>query len=271
MFQNNLLLGIVQGRLSSPPSGELQFFPKDNWDQEFSLANNLSLSFIELIAERDHNKDNPIWSENGINQIKSLVKKNNLIIYSLCNDYVIDHSIKDQDVIDQNFKLIDSVNKLGAKKYILPLFERSEINFTNYKKFIEPLREISDYADKFNIEVCLETILNGKELKILIDKIDRKNIKVVFDTGNRVAHNHNLFEDIILLNNLITHVHIKDKNSNDENVILGTGLVNFDSIFSALKTINYKGAYTFETTRGKDPLKTAAYNKYLVEFFHSNQ
>ena len=271
MTQSNLVFGIVQGRLTSPPNQELQFFPTENWDKEFSLASNLSLNFIEFIAERSHNDSNPIWSDYGINQIKNLVKANNLIIYSLCNDYIIDHNIKSQEVIEQNFKLIENSNKLGVKKYILPFFERSEINATNCGDFVKPIRQIADYANKFNIEVCLETILNGNDLKILVKEIDRKNLKVVFDTGNMVTQKYDLHEEILKLDNLITHLHIKDKNSNGENVILGTGLVNFDSIFSALRAINYNGAYTFETFRGKNPSITAAYNKYLVEFFYHNQ
>jgi hypothetical protein len=62
---------------------------------------------------------------------------------------------------------------------------------------------------------------------------------------------------------------IKDKNAANENVILGTGLVNFLQVFEALAAIQYKGAYTFETNRGKDPLRTAAYNIELVKYVFS--
>jgi sugar phosphate isomerase/epimerase len=65
-------------------------------------------------------------------------------------------------------------------------------------------------------------------------------------------------------------VHIKDKNSNNENVLLGTGLVNLESVFYALNDIKYNGPYTFETTRGSDPINTAKYNMNLVNFFKSN-
>jgi len=36
-----------------------------------------------------------------------------------------------------------------------------------------------------------------------------------------------------------------------------------------LADINYEGAYTFETNRGKDPLRTAKYNVQLVKYFHA--
>ena len=65
----------------------------------------------------------------------------------------------------------------------------------------------------------------------------------------------------------IGHVHIKDKNSENENTILGTGLVDFEKVFDAFKDIGYEGPFTFETTRGSNPLNTAVYNMKLVEFF----
>ena len=49
--------------------------------------------------------------------------------------------------------------------------------------------------------------------------------------------------------------------------MLGTGNVNFKKVFESLLVIEYAGPYTFETCRGKDPLKTAEYNKFFIEFF----
>ena len=50
-------------------------------------------------------------------------------------------------------------------------------------------------------------------------------------------------------------------------MLLGTGLVDFSKVFQSINNINYGGSYVFETTRGRDPLKTAAYNMQLVDFF----
>ena len=63
---------------------------------------------------------------------------------------------------------------------------------------------------------------------------------------------------------------LKDKNSDNANVLLGTGLVNFESVFFALNDIDYSGPYTFETTRGSNPINTAKYNMNLVNFFKDN-
>tara|TARA_B110000967_G_scaffold172024_1_gene182847 strand:+ start:10247 stop:11068 length:822 start_codon:yes stop_codon:yes gene_type:complete len=267
---NNLKFGIIQGRLTESPANCLQWFPQDKWEDEFEKASLLGISFIELIAEINHNPNNPIWTDTGISQIKKLSLDNKLAIHTLCNDYIIENSIHDEKTIKQNLDLLSQCKKLGVKKYIMPFFNKSEINPDNLTDFIEPLTVISNVASKYDIEISLETILTGKELLDLLNMLNLDNIKVVYDTGNRVAFGHDLSRDIELLSDNINHIHIKDKNINNDNVILGTGLVNFSDVFESITNINYKGSYVFETTRGRHPLKTAAYNIQLVDFFIQN-
>jgi len=262
--------GMVQGRLTQAPLGCLQWFPQNVWQQEFGTAKDIGVDYIELIAEVQHNDNNPIWTDAGINEIKQLVKDSNLTLHALCNDYIIEHFFLDEDVIQQNIDLLAQGKKLGIEKYIMPFFESSELTNYNMQAYIEPLRRAAKVAANEGITVCLETILTGEELVKLLNLIDMPNVKVVYDTGNRVAFGHDLSGDIRLLGDRIAHVHIKDKNSDNVNVLLGTGLVNFESVFFALKDINYDGPYTFETTRGSNPINTAKYNMGLVNFFKAN-
>lgn len=266
----DLRLGMVQGRLIQSPPGQLQWFPQEFWGSEFFLASSLGIDYIELIAERNHNPANPLWSDEGVAQIRALVQRNALSLHAFCNDYIVDHSLAaSSEVLDQNLRLIERGALLGCEKYILPLFEKSELTIDNAFEYVAPLRTIADKAAETGITVCLETILNGTELIEVLDRIDHPAVGVVYDTGNRVAFGHDLPGDIRLLGNRISHVHIKDKNKANENVILGTGLVNFLQVFDALADINYDGPFTFETNRGKNPLSTAAYNIGLVKFFHA--
>ena len=267
--RNSLRFGMVQGRLIQSPGNELQWFPQDCWQTEFYLASALGIDYIELIAERFHNPNNPIWNDDGIEEIKALVERNRLDSHAFCNDYIIDHALPgSEEVLDQNLRLIERGALLGCKKYILPLFEHSELTVENVAGFIEPLRTIADKAAQSGITVCLETILNGEQLIEVLNQINHPAVAIVYDTGNRVAFGHDLPSDIRMLGSRICHVHIKDKNAANENVILGTGLVNFELVFEALADIEYNGPYTFETQRGKDPLRTAVYNMELVKFFH---
>ncbi len=262
------IYGAVQGRLIQSPPGELQWFPQENWESEFFLANALGFSYIELIAEEQHNELNPIWTDAGIERIKSLVEDNQLILPSICNDYIIPHSLlNSSEVVEQTKSVIEQGKKLGVSILVLPLFKESEITKYNYKKYVDVLHDLAEFSEDRSMTVCLETILTGDELLGLFEAVNHKNIKCVFDTGNRIAFGHDIYTDIVKLGDHIEHVHIKDKNADNENVFLGTGLVNFNRVFESLNTINYQGLYTFETTRGKNPLKTARLHKDTIEFF----
>ena len=77
----------------------------------------------------------------------------------------------------------------------------------------------------------------------------------------------NLANDIKRLAKRIAHVHIKDKDWHGNNVLLGTGEVNFKEVCQAFVDIGYDGTMTFETVRGKDPIRTAKYNLDFIKFF----
>lgn len=267
--RNRIQLGIVQGRLILGPTSQLQWFPQDYWEGEFFLANSLGIEYIELIAERKHNPNNPLWTNSRYERIIELASRNNLLLHSFCNDYVIDHTLFESEVLQQNLHLIERGALLGCKKYILPLFEKSELTVENLEQYKAPIIEIANKASDHGVTVCLETNLCAYELLKALDILNHPGISVVYDTGNRVALGHDLVDDIRILGNKITHVHIKDKNSRNENVLLGTGLVNFLEVFRALKEINYSGFYTFETHRGKNPLRTARHNINFVRFFQA--
>ena len=270
-MNKSIRFGIVQGRLTPSPQGCLQWFPQDSWEEEFKIASNIGISYIELIAEIQHNSDNPIWSDEGITKITNLVEYYKLTLHALCNDYIVEHSlILDSNVILQNLNLIDQAEKLKIEKYIMSLLDKSELTINNMNKYVDSIRVIAEAANRKGILTCLETILTGKELFYLLDLIDRPFVKAVYDTGNRVAFGHDLAEDIRLLGDKIAHVHIKDKNKDNQNVLLGTGLVNFSEVFLAINDICYDGPFTFETARGSSPVNTAKYNMNLVEFFKSN-
>jgi L-ribulose-5-phosphate 3-epimerase UlaE len=268
--QSKLEFGIVQGRLIESPAGLIQYFPKDNWEDEFSIASSLSIENIELIADREYNSNNPIWTDEGLDKLINLSLNKNVNIHTVCNDHIINYSlINNNDILNQNLMLIEISKKLNCNKYILPFFEESELNMSNFKEFIKPLRIIAEACQKANLILCIETILNGKELLVLLNEINHINVKVVFDTGNRIAFGHDLYQDIILLNNHIEHIHIKDKNINNENVLLGSGLVNFLQVFKALNNINYKKSYTFETVRGSSPTNTCKHNISFINYFYN--
>ena len=249
----------------------MQWFPQEQWENEFSIARTLGISYIELIAEVQHNPRNPIWSDDGIARIDALITENALTRHALCNDFVVEHSLTgDPAVLQQNLDLIQRGHLLKMEKYVLPLFDASEMTAENTKDFLGPVSDIADAAHRAGMTTCLETILTGNELDGFLSALSRPYVKAVYDTGNRAAFGIDLAADIRLLGDRIAHVHIKDKNKDNQNVLLGTGLVNFSDVFEALRDIGYDGPYTFETHRGVDPVRTARYNIDVATFFIAN-
>lgn len=265
------LFGIVQGRLIQSPPGCLQWFPQEHWRSEFFLAHAVGLDYVELIAETEHNSMNPLWSDAGLVEIQALTERNGLCLHALCNDFVVAHRLPGSDaVLEQTIALIERGRRLEAAVLVLPLFDASELRPDGEADaFLNPLRRIADVAAGADMTVCLETILTGTELIDFLDRLDHPGVSVVYDLGNRVAFGHDLAGDIRLLGNRIRHVHVKDKNAANQNVVLGTGLVNFTEVFGALEEIGYGGPFTFETFRGADPVRTARYNIDLVRYFRA--
>lgn len=264
----NQKFGVSQGRLTK--SKQLQRFPSEDWQAEFFNAQKLGISFVELLTEREFNNDNPVWSTHGRQEIKDVCAATKCEIYSICIDYIINHSLLDDRTALENVLRVFAVaGDLGCKVVIFPLLEESNLEFSNSQQFAEMFILLSAEAAKHNLMICVETLMKASDLVEFLERVNRDNVKAVFDTGNRVVipDGNDLYDEILRLDCYIEHVHIKDKNDSGENVILGTGLVDFRTVFSALRRINYQGPLNFETTRGRDPLATAAFHMLLCKFF----
>lgn len=114
-MDQQLTLGIVQGRLTSAPPGELQWFPQEQWREEFRLAKKSGYAYIEMVAERENNEHNPIWSNAGIEEINQLNSQHGLMNYALCDDYIINHSLlSDRSALELTYRLLEQGKKLGV-------------------------------------------------------------------------------------------------------------------------------------------------------------
>jgi sugar phosphate isomerase/epimerase len=244
------MLGIVQGRLSY--SGrKLQSFPKNPF-KEFKIASKIGYDFIEFFGERVKNDKNPIWSESGIKKYIKISKQNDVKIFSFCDDYIINHSLSSKKTLATVINTVEKLSKLKIKKYILPLYGNSQINFKNKNKIYKNLSIISHTCKKNNMELLFESNMSPEKFEILKKNINSKNCFFLFDTGNRILLKKNPVLDIYKFKKNIRHIHLKDKNIYNKNVIFGEGKVDFKSIFVALKKIKYKGSFTIESQRGKD-------------------
>ena len=142
--------GIVQGRLTVSPLNELQRFPQGEWEKEFQKAKEADIEFIELLTEREFNIHNPVWSAEGRKKINSLCNEFNRSIYSICSDYIINHSLLEDtnnETKSHIEKLFVIAQDLKCKVIVLPLLEKSSINSKNLKEFVPLIKYFSSLIE----------------------------------------------------------------------------------------------------------------------------
>ncbi len=74
-------IGIMQGRLVPPTEDRIQCFPCDRWQDEFALAAQANLGCIEWIHDQYGADVNPIATDAGVAQMKSLVQSSGVKIF----------------------------------------------------------------------------------------------------------------------------------------------------------------------------------------------
>lgn len=258
-------IGIMQGRLSSITSKNLDLFPIKDWQHEFEYASKIGLDYIELICDKKSLSENPINNSRGIKEINYLANFHKLSLISVCNNFIIENSIwNDQFVLKQNIDLINTIKPLKLSYFILPLVGKSSLDGIDFKKIMSTLKDILNTLDSANINLLIESNLSINELKVLLKELNHEKTKILFDVGNLSSLGRDISFEIEELGDLIGHIHIKDKDLNGVNVKLGNGIVDFEKLFISLKKINYKGFFTLETTPGINPVKTALNHKNFL-------
>ena len=146
-------LGVMQGRLLDPSNrNDLDWFPINNWEDEFPLAQRLGLLTIELVFDRKKDERNPLYSYEGRKKIKQKFTENKLIPYSSCINYIIDYSLSDVDVFEDVKESISYLKEIGINNIILPLFDKSSIEKHNV---IPHIKKLVNIAEKTNMLILI--------------------------------------------------------------------------------------------------------------------
>ncbi len=261
-------LGIIQGRLTE--AKELQCFPND-WYTEFAAAREVGYASIECFRDKTFNKMNPLWSGSlDMEEVKQAAFTEGIGIRSICDDYVQQCEWKSLDI--EQYLLLEELliraASLGVDIVVYPMFEKADLSDEeNTMSFIGYIQRLGKLAEKLSIRIALEISKSSEWLNSLFEKIPDKNVGICVDTGNLFVAGVSA-NDIIRnenLRNRIFHVHLKDRNEQGENVILGNGRVNFESVLRDLYAIDYEGTLVMETARGSVPRETAKQNKVFFQ------
>lgn len=246
-------IGIMNGRLSKPVKNMIQAFPESSWKDEFEKARKIGFEFIDWVF--DLNK-NPIMVDDGIEEILFLAKKNDVSIDVVCADYfmykrlfnVSEYELQKNLEILQN--LIRQCNKLKIKIIELPFVDLSSLQTTNDKKqIINNLEKILPLIEDNDIILALETDLPPSSFMDLLLAFNHPKVLANYDVGNSTSNGYDPKEELTILKDFIAIVHVKDRILNGGTVPLGIGDTDFDSFFSTLNKIAYKGDLVIQGAR----------------------
>lgn len=121
----------------------------------------------------------------------------------------------------------------------------------NRANSVAAMQRLADYAGEKGINIDLE-VVNRYETNIMntgleglafLDEVNRPNAYLHLDTYHMNIEEDGMEKSVLAAGDRLGYVHIGESHRG----YLGTGNVDFDTFFGALKKINYQGPITFES------------------------
>jgi hexulose-6-phosphate isomerase len=253
--------GVMQGRLSPPEPERFQAFPRSSWREEFSRAKLAGISYIEWIHDDYDKGANPIFSEEGRSEIKSLKAEYGIATPAICGDWFMDFPLVRCEAEERKRRedhlrmLIPIARQIGAWRIVLPLVDNSRM-ITNEEKeeIVAILERTISLAEENQVEIHLEADLDPPSFREFLAMIPNPSIRVNWDSGNSSGLGYVASEEFASYGHRIGSVHIKDRYKKPEGGIetrpLGTGSADFTDVFRAIRSIGYQGGLTLQVARG---------------------
>ncbi len=272
----------MQGRLVPPAGRGIQFFPFEEWEREFASAEELGLDEIEFIFDEDQHERNPLWSPEGVSQIRRLQEHHGVWVRHICADYFmrspffrVSEPVRNANVAVLN-RLIEVAGRIGAKTVEIPLLDNSSIRTPEEELlFVESLGECLEMAEQRDITLALETDLPAERLLALVKRTRSPRVKVVYDSGNSASLGYNNYDEIMAYGDIVSNVHIKDRIRGGSTVELGAGDADFDGLFRGLKEKKYAGGFILQSARGEEGKERETVmrhkeftERYIKKYFH---
>jgi D-psicose/D-tagatose/L-ribulose 3-epimerase len=116
---------------------------------------------------------------------------------------------------------------------------------------VEALRRVADRAERAGVTIGVEAVnryesnlVNTAEQALeLVDDIRAENVVVHLDAYHMNIEERNLADPVRLCGSRLGYVHVGESHRG----YLGTGSVDFDELFGAVREIGYDGVLTFES------------------------
>lgn len=255
-------IGILQGRLTASNGRGIQFFPTENWKNEFPLAKKIGFEAMELLVKGDSFRDNPLFLKEGREKITALASENKIETSSVHGFYS-----KEEWYPEIAATLIGNARNVGARTVLISFSHGLILKNEADKEFARSqLQKAVAAAESVGSRIAIETEMLAPELKEFVLSFNSPAVGVYYDIGNMVSMNANIVKEIALLNTLIFGVHIKDRTKNGGKTLpLGTGDADFKDALAAFHNIGYDGPYILQGAR-KERVSDDTLNQQYFEY-----
>jgi hexulose-6-phosphate isomerase len=252
----------------------MQSFPGWEWREEFPRARALGFDAIEwLFDELDHQR-NPLWSLEGIEEIRRLKGRTGIDVPSVCADLFLHRPVFRGDADERRRRaellngLVERASLLGARVVLVPVLEGAAVHDrAEREQLLGALGELLDLAIERGIRLGLEMDVPAPEQVALLAEAGHAALGCYYDTGNAAALGRDISGEIRTLAPFLCGIHIKDRPRGGGNVPLGEGDAGFDSFFPTLRSLGYDGPLILETNPGDDYHGNAKRNLEFVRSF----
>jgi L-ribulose-5-phosphate 3-epimerase len=264
-------IGIMQGRLSHRQGQPVQSFPWMSWQEEFPLARACGFDRIEWLLTADRLDDNPIWTDEGVREIRRQITTTGVAVTSVCADCFIrrpfvgvsnDERHGNEAVLE---RLVARCGQIGIEVVLIPLLEGGAIRDPGEGlTVLSSLGRALAMAEASSIQLGLESDMPAPTLRKLIDDSGSPALGAYYDVGNAVSGGHDVVADVHALAPVLCGVHLKDRKRDGGSTALGDGDVDFGAFIKALNAVGYSGPLILETPAGPDPLDSARKNRAFI-------
>lgn len=210
--------------------------------------------------------------------VAELCQQNGIIIASgmfgtIGEDYTTMESIRrtggvvPDETWPENWKNIQAVAEIAKKMGVRLItfhagFLPEDHNDPNYNKLVSRIGQIADLFKRKGIDLAFET---GQEdadtLEFFLIKLNRSNVGVNFDPANMILYDKgDPIYSLKTLGKRVKQVHIKDATATrtpgtwGEEVVVGTGEVDWKAFFKSLDSIRFAGFCCIEREAGNQRL-----------------
>lgn len=256
-------IGIMQGRLTPALGRGIQFFPFEEWREEFIKGKKIGIDEIEWIFDYPNYMKNPLWGAEGRKELYNIIEETGVRVNSICWDYFMRRPFYKYDVQETRAVLAENTEILqnilcamcdvGATLLEIPMVDGSSVKSREEEtQAVDFLRLACDLAADKAIMIGVEADFPPDKFRGFLDEIGRNNIVANYDSGNSSGLGYDHEEELLSLNRYVYNIHIKDRVKGNGTVKLGTGSADFDKVFGTLKKINYQNSVILQAARGAD-------------------